>query len=213
MSEYIITIAIIGITVVTSLLAFRDYKLREKLMYIPYLIKRDGQFTRFLSSVFIHGDFFHLFVNMFVLYNFGRIVETVFGFNNFFGGMGRFMFLGLYLLGGIAAGIPSYFKHRDHTHYRALGASGAVSAVLYSYILMFPLETLILFPIPIPIPAIIFGLLYLGYEFYASRRMQGDGIGHDAHFWGAVFGVFFTLALKPELGGRFLQEIQGALPG
>lgn len=211
MSTPIVTYALIGITVLTSLAAFNNPKLREQLMFTPYLIKKRGEFARFLSSALIHGDYMHLGVNMFVLYMFGTNVEP--SFNVLFGGMGSLAFLGLYILGAIASGIPSYLKHQNHSYYRALGASGATSAVLYASILMYPMMTLFIFPIPIPIPAVIFGILYLGYEYWAGRNRQSDGVGHDAHFWGAVFGVFFTLALKPELGANFVSEVSNGISG
>jgi len=118
-------------------------------------------------------------------------------------------FLGLYILGAIASGIPSYLKHQNHSYYRALGASGATSAVLYASILIYPLHQLT-FP---PVPAIVFGVLYLAYEYWAGRNRQSDGIGHDAHFWGAIFGIFFTLALKPELAARFVDQISTGISG
>lgn len=200
-----ITIIIIVITCIISVLSFNNHRLREQLMFIPYVIKKDGQFYRFISSGFIHGDFMHLGVNMFVLWSFGTAVENFFG--QMFGTMGNIYFVALYILGIIFSDIPSYLKHQNHSHYRALGASGAVAAVLYAFILILPLNTLMIFPLPIPIPAIIFGILYLGYEFYSSKKNTQDGIGHDAHFWGAVFGVVFTLALKFELGPRFVEQL------
>ncbi len=200
-----ITLIIIVITCIVSFICFNNHQLREQLMFIPYLIKKDGHYHRFISSGFIHGDFFHLFVNMFVLYSFGSNIERI--FNALFGSMGNLYYIALYILGIIVASIPSYLKHQNHSHYRALGASGAVSAVLYASILVFPLSTITIFPIPIPMPAIVFGLLYLAYEFYSARTQRNDGIGHDAHFWGAVFGLVFPLILKPSLGPRFVEQI------
>ncbi len=173
-------------------------------MFIPYAIKEEGQLYRFVSSGFIHANWMHLGINMFVLYSFGQLIEQVFGI--YFGTMGNVAYIGLYILGIIAAGIPSYLKHQNHSHYRALGASGAVAAVLYSFILILPVETLQLY-FAIPVPAIIFGVLYIGYEYYASKKMTSDGIGHDAHLYGAIFGFLFTMALRPSLITRFIEQI------
>lgn len=205
--SFSITLVICILTAITSFMAFNNRNLLERLMFIPYLVKKDKDYTRFLSGGLIHGGMFHLFINLWVLFMFGTTVER--DFQDLFGSMGNLIYIVFYIVALIASGIPSYLKHKDHPHYRALGASGAVSAVLYAYVLMHPLNELFIFPIPIPLPAVVFGLLYLAYEYYGSRKQVSDGIGHDAHFWGAVFGFVFPLLLKPDLLGRFIAQVQG----
>jgi len=202
-----ITFIIMGITIATSLLAESNPAIKEKLMFTPYLVKREKDYLRFISGGLIHGGFFHLFINMFVLYFFGTAIEMTFGL--IWGAQGSLMYVVLYLLGLIASGLPSYFKHQDHSYYRALGASGAVSSVMYAYILFYPMEYIYLYGI-IGMPSVLFGILYLIYEFYAGKKQFQDGIGHDAHFWGAVFGFVFPLIFRPGLIGLFIEEITDA---
>ncbi len=182
-----ITIIIIGLICLTSFLAFNNADLKNKLLFVPYLIKKDKQFYRFLSSGFIHGDLMHLGINMFVLYQFGQTVEH--SFQNIFGATGTLFYVILFVAGVIFAGIPSYFKHQNHSHYRALGASGAVSAVLYSFILMYPTNSLFLFFIPIPIPAVIFGFLYLAYELHKKNSFIKEKLSYDQIIW-IFYGLF-----------------------
>jgi membrane associated rhomboid family serine protease len=157
-----------------------------------------------LSAAFLHGGMFHLFVNMFVLYGFGEFVERKFtGFYGEFGG--KVGFLIFYLFMAVCANIPTYLKNKENYQYHSIGASGATSGIVFSYILFEPTSMLYLF-LAIPIPAIIFGVLYLLYSSYASKT-QADHIDHDAHFYGAVAGFLFTLALKPDLFSSFIFKI------
>lgn len=191
-----ITIALIIITVITSIRAFGDMRLQHRMIFNPYLISRDKDYIRFLTSGLIHADFLHLAVNMYVLWAFGQWVERAFGV--YFGVLGGLLYLVMYLAGIVASHLISYFKHRDNMYFNSLGASGAVSAVLFSAILIFPTQKLYLIFIPIGIPAYIFGLLYLVYcQVMGSRG--ADNINHDAHFAGALFGMAFTAVLKPML--------------
>ncbi|MFT6323466.1 MAG: membrane associated rhomboid family serine protease [Halieaceae bacterium] len=141
---------------------------------------------------------------MFVLWQFGVFVEHTFVLE--FGGIGTFYYLILYLGGVFAASLPSIQKHGDNPYYTSIGASGAVAAVLFSYILMFPTHTLG-FMIVIKIPAIVFGGLYLWYEKKMANENVNDGIGHDAHYFGALFGVAATLLFKPSFLLNFIQQI------
>jgi membrane associated rhomboid family serine protease len=191
-----VTIVIILITVVVSVLAFSNRDLFRRLVFNAYDIKHFKNTYRFLSYALIHGDWIHLLVNMMVLYSFGRIVEQYYGY--YFGLKGILYYLMLYI-GGIALStLPSYGKHKDDYSYTAVGASGAVSAVVFASIVFDPLNKIYIFLIPIGIPAIIFGGLYLVYSWYMGKK-NIDNIGHDAHFWGAVFGFVFTILLKPVL--------------
>jgi membrane associated rhomboid family serine protease len=191
-----VTIIIIAVTVIVSLLAFNNHDIFRRLAFNAYDIKHFRNSYRFLSYALIHADWIHLFINMMVLYSFGRIVEQY--YEMLFGFKGILYFILLYIGGTALSTLPSYGKHKDDYSYTAVGASGAVSAVVFTYILFDPLGKLTLFPIPIGIPSIIFGVLYLIYSAYMGKK-NIDNVGHDAHFWGAIFGFVFTIILKPEL--------------
>ncbi len=184
------TFIIIAITVLIHFRSKKDYSIVEKLKFYPYSIKRNpSEKSRFLTNGFVHGSDQHLFINMFVLYMFGTFIEGSFGSTYLFGPLtGRVLFVLLYLLSIIAASIPSYFKHQDNPAYAAVGASGATSALIMSYILFQPWNW---FTFP-PLPALILGVGYIIYSYYASKN-KNDGIAHEAHLWGAIFGVVFTL--------------------
>lgn len=204
----ILTYAIMAITVITSYLAFNNSSLKNKLLFHPFTIKRENEWYRFLGHGFIHSNWTHLIFNMVTMFFFGKHVEIV--FKSHFGEMmGSIHFLVLYFLGMILASAYSYFKHQDHSYYAALGASGAVSAALFSSIILAPTNSLFIFPLPIPIPAVIFGPLYLAYCVYMGRAGR-DNVGHDAHFFGAVFGLIYTLVINPDFGIHFLNTIKNA---
>lgn len=198
------TLGIIIITTLISLLALQRLDLFQRLAFHPSAIRYSGQGYRFFSYALIHADFMHLLVNMFVLWSFGRIVESY--YIVLFPGKGLFFYFLLYLGGILFSTLPSYGKHKDNPGYSAVGASGAVSAILFSSIIFQPLGSIVFLFLPFPIPAFVFGLLYLVYSAYMARKGH-DNIGHDAHFWGAIFGVVFTLVLKPELGRLFLVSV------
>jgi len=195
-----VTIIIIAVTVIVSLLAFNNHEIFRRLAFNAYDIKHFKNSYRFLSYALIHADWIHLFVNMMVLYSFGRIVEQY--YEMLFGLKGILYFILLYVGGTALSTLPSYGKHKDDYSYTAVGASGAVSAVVFTFILFDPMGKLTIFPIPIGIPAIIFGILYLIYSVYMGKK-NIDNVGHDAHFWGAIFGLVFTIVLKPDLVVRF----------
>lgn len=174
-------------------------------MFSPSEISQKGQWYRFISHAFIHANWEHLIFNMLTFFFFGVFVEQAFDY--FFGNKGTILFLMEFLLAGIASSIPSYLKHKSNYSYSAVGASGAVSAILFTSILLNPLNKIYFFFIPIGIPAFIFGILYLIYSAYMSKR-KVDNIGHDAHFWGAVFGIIFPLAFKFDLLYGFINIIQ-----
>jgi membrane associated rhomboid family serine protease len=171
------------------------------MVFWPAMIRERRQYYRFITSGFIHADWMHLIFNMITLYYFGRIVEIY--FQQIFG---KGIFILFYLLSMIAADIQTYFRHRNDYSYRSLGASGAVSAVLFASILFNPWAKIYLFFIPIGIPAFIFGALYLGFCVYMSKR-GSDGINHNAHLWGAVFGILFTIVLEPRIITFFIQQL------
>jgi len=202
------TIIIIIITVITSILAFLNRDISNKLTFNAYMIKEHNEWYRFFSYGFIHADWIHLLVNIYVLYSFGNYVE--FKFHEFFGLKASFYFVILYL-GSIGISVISdYGRHKDNMFYNAVGASGAVSAVVFAFIVFSPLAPMGLIFIPFRLPAVLFGALYLIYSIYMAKKGI-DNIGHNAHFWGAIFGVVFTIALKPKLVLFFIAQIVSLL--
>ena len=191
-----ITIALVLVSTLVSFAAFQDQRVFQALLFEPFVIKARGQWYRFLTHAFIHANWPHLLVNMFVLFMFGRNVEMLFGMIT--GGPVLFPYLGLYLGGILFSSLPSFKKHIQNPGYRAVGASGAVSAVLFAQILMLPTRNVGLLIVPVDLPAWVFGILYLVYSWYMDKR-AGDNVAHDAHFYGAVYGVLFTTALEPQL--------------
>ncbi len=200
-----IVIIIIIITVAASLLAFQSQDLMNRWLMQPYAIKHDNQWYRFLTSGLIHANWLHLLFNMFVLYSFGPVLNGYYTF--IFEGRGWYYFVLLYLGGLLISDLPTYIKHQNHPGYSSLGASGAVSSVLFAYVLINPLGTIYLYFIPMP--GIVMGVLYLAYSWYMSKK-GGDNINHDAHFYGAVFGIVYTLLLKPSIGLEFFNKLFSA---
>lgn len=199
-----ITLILVIVTCLISYQAFNDRNMKGRLLHYPYLEHHEKQYYRLLTSGFIHADWIHLIFNMYVLYEFGTIVETI--FVSIFGDvMGRVNYLLLYLLGIVCSHVYSFFTHQDNRSYAALGASGAVSAVLFSFVIFQPWSMLLLFFV-IPCPAILAAIGYLVYSSWASKN-SNDNIGHDAHFYGAVFGFIFTIVLQPSLFNLFLQNL------
>jgi membrane associated rhomboid family serine protease len=192
----IITILIIAITAIVSIKAFGNHQLFRRLAFNAYDIKHFKNSYRFISYALVHADWIHLLVNMMVLFSFGRVVETYYAF--YFGTKGILYFVLLYVGAAALSTLPSYGKHKDNYSYTAVGASGAVSAVLFASIVFYPLGKITIFPIPIGIPAILFGPLFLAYSAYMNKK-NIDNVGHDVHFWGAIFGFVFTIVLKPAL--------------
>lgn len=199
-----ITIIIIVVTVLVSILTFNNRLLFDKMRFNAYIIQHEKQWYRFFSYGLLHANWIHLFVNMLVLYSFGRVVETL--YHHHFEDRAIIFYMLLYL-GGIAFSVLVDFgKNKDNPYYNAVGASGAVAAVVFASIILYPAGKIYLFFIPIGIPAPIFGVLYLVYSAYMGKK-EMDNIGHNAHFWGAVFGVVFTIALKPQLFLSFLEQL------
>ncbi|HZX62215.1 MAG TPA: rhomboid family intramembrane serine protease [Bacteroidales bacterium] len=199
-----ITYGIILFTVVVSIVCFNNEELFNRLKFNAFDVKHSNQWYRFFSYGFLHSGWVHLLINMVVFYSFGTIVEQV--FRGFFKEKYILYYILLYLGGLLLSIIPAYGKYKNDVFYNAVGASGAVSSVVFASIIILPKAPISFFFIPVEIPAWIFGVLYIIYEFYMSRKAK-DNIGHDAHFWGAVYGVIFTIALKPSLAIGFLQQI------
>lgn len=163
----------------------------------PYSVIHQKKYHQLLTSGFIHINLMHLLFNMFTFYFFAFKLETMVGSVNF---------TIIYFASMILADIPSVIKNKDNPDYNSLGASGAISGVLFSFILFDPMSGIIIFPIPFPLPAIIFAVLYLIYCQIALRKFS-DGINHDAHFWGAIAGAFSTIVLVPGILSHFINEL------
>lgn len=182
-------------TVITSLYAFNDHQLYGKFMLHPYTVSKGKNLYTFITSGLIHADYMHLFFNMFTFLFFAFKLETM---------IGHWQFGLLYFVSLILSDIPSVIKHKHHFWYNSLGASGAISAVLFSYILFEPLTTIgVMF---IPMPAIVFAVLYLVYSWYMAKNAK-DNIGHDAHFFGAITGLIFTGIFVPGIVPQFLSTL------
>lgn len=200
-----LTIIIVIATVLISLQGWKNNDFQRKWMFNPYSIDQHRQYYRFISSGFIHADQIHLFFNMFVLYMFGEQIEDVFTF--VYGISGKFIFIGLYLAAIIISSIPSYIKFRHAAYYNSLGASGGTSALLFSYVIFDPTGGLCLFGISmLCLPGFLWLILYLIYSYFKGKQGT-DNINHDAHIFGGVFGMAFTLLLFPELGPAFIEKI------
>ncbi|WP_031425683.1 rhomboid family intramembrane serine protease [Flavimarina sp. Hel_I_48] len=184
----LVTVIVIAVNVLFSMKGFNDYSFFEKYKFNTGAVRR-GEQIRILTSGFLHVNTSHLFFNMLTLYFFASIVIALLGTLNFV-----IIYLGSLILGNLL----SFYFHKDDSGYTAVGASGAVSGILYSAILLQPGMSLYMFFIPIPIPAYIFGIGYLLYSIYGMRA-QNDNIGHDAHFGGAIGGYVLTLAMAPVL--------------
>ena len=193
------TISIMLITIAISLIAFSKQVVMNRLIFWPPAIQQQGQYDRFIGHGFIHADGMHLFFNMFTLFFFGNVIEHY--YRNILYDMGFVLF---YLGGLVAAIIPSYLKHKNDSHWASLGASGAVSAVLFAYILFKPWH--IIYVYFIPIPAIVFAVLYVGYSVWASKKSNSN-INHSAHLWGAAYGVITTIIIEPDLLLYFLNTV------
>lgn len=199
-----VTLLLILTNVVISLMAFRDRLLFSKLLFRPYFIRKDREYYRFLSSGFIHADYMHLAINMYVLYIFGGGVEEY--FLQIKGESGRIIYLLFYLLAVVVSSVPSFEMRKHDVSYSSVGASGATSAIVFSSIIFAPWNKIYLMFIPIGIPAFIFGFIYLIYSYYMSKKGQ-DNIAHDVHFFGALFGVIFTLLLDHGILPYFIDSI------
>ena len=196
----IVTIALIAITCVVSWMAFDKRSLADRLVLWPPALERRHEYWRLLSYGFVHADIGHLAFNMITLFFFGREIERVMA-----GVTGTWLTYPLFYLAALAVSIlPSYLKHRHDANYVSLGASGAVTAVLFAFILLSPWTLIFVFFIPVP--AIIYAVFYVGYSLWMDRR-GGDRINHSAHLSGAAFGVLFMVMMAPEVTGIFWRQL------
>ena len=198
-----INTALLIITVIISIAAWQNKALMEKLILHPYTISQKGQYYRMISSGFIHQGFIHLLFNMIALFFFGAAVEVI--ISTIYPGVGRGLYLIFYLSAIVVSDLPTLRKQRSNTHYFSLGASGGVSAIVFCWILFFPLE--IIYVYFIPIPGFILGGLYIAYSYYQSKNPQSH-INHDAHLYGALYGILFTALIYPKVIPRFFEQLK-----
>ncbi|MBT30902.1 MAG: rhomboid family intramembrane serine protease [Thalassobius sp.] len=203
--EYSFNTIIIIITVIVSFYVDNKPELKYRFMLNPYRIVKDKEYFRFITSGFIHGGWMHLFFNMFTLYLFGNMLEGIFNYQ--LGSNGSYYYVLFYLAAIVVADIPTFIKHKNNPGYNALGASGGTSAVVLSYIMFDPLVPLRPILLPIPIPGFIFAALYMAYSYYMAKNDKMDGIGHDAHFFGALFGVIVSVGIQPNVIGNFFTQL------
>jgi membrane associated rhomboid family serine protease len=197
-----VTFIILCITCVVSFFAFSNAQITSKFLFNAVQIDQRKEWWRMITSGFIHGDFLHLFINMLVLFSFGQAVEYYYFIS--FGTRATFMFILLYITAIPAANMISYYKHRNDISFNSVGASGAVSAVVFVSILYEPFRNIYLYGL-IGLPGIVLGGAYLLYSYYMANK-QSDRINHDAHFWGAVYGIAFTTVFNPKIWIGFFNK-------
>jgi len=199
-----VTLFLIILTILVSFTAFRNSLMFGRMKFNAYEISKRRLFYRFFSYGLLHVDWMHLLVNMLVLFSFGSLVENI--LVSEFDVKGRFFFLMLYVSSLLVSVLPAYFKHRKNYYYNSVGASGAVSAVLFASIILRPEGSVFMLFIPIPIPAFIFGMFYLVYSVYMAKR-GNDNVGHDVHFWGAIYGIVFITLINPDFLLEFIRVL------
>jgi membrane associated rhomboid family serine protease len=198
-----LTEIIIILTCLISIIGFQNHEFFYKTQFNPYQVKYSKEWFRFFTHAFLHADWMHLIVNMFVLYFFGRNVEMYFQY--YLPENESALFLMMYFGAILFAVLPTYKKYNEDWNYNSVGASGAVSAIVFSSIMFDPLKKICLYGI-LCFPGIAWGVFYLGYSWYMGKK-GGDHINHDAHFVGAVFGLIFTIGCKPELLINFIEKL------
>jgi membrane associated rhomboid family serine protease len=207
-----VTIIIVIITCIVSFIAFSNQRVIDELIFNPSAVYHRNEWYRFFTCGLIHADMMHLAFNMFSFYVFGRLVEDAFTSPVIFGAKGSILYALMYIAALPACLIPTYTQNKENYLYRSLGASGAVSAVIFAGILLQPTMSVSLIIIPIPIPGFIFGPLYLIITAYLNRR-GGSHINHSAHFWGALFGIAFLIVAALSLTRfnpltNFVEQVQ-----
>jgi membrane associated rhomboid family serine protease len=195
----LITLAIIAITCVVSFMALNNSRLMNDLILWPPAIQRSREYHRLVTYGLVHADFGHLLFNMLTLFFFGRLME-----NFYTARLGTLGFVLFYIGGLVVSILPTYLKNRGNPNYRSLGASGAVSAVLFAFILLSPWSKIIV--LVVPMPAIVYAVLYTAYSIYMDRSGQGN-VNHSAHLWGAAYGVAFTLMIEPRVLPYFVNTL------
>lgn len=207
--EISLTVILIAITCLSSYYAWKNPGFMNKSLFSPYRINRNKEHHRWILSGFIHKDGTHLLFNMFTFYFFGNVVEQFLLY--YFGtAVGAGVYILFYLTAIVVADIPTYVKRKNDPSYHALGASGGTSAAVFASIMLMPLADICLFGI-LCLPGFILGLLFLFYSIYQGKQQEGT-INHDAHLYGALFGVVFILLLSPSSGYYFVEQIMNYRP-
>jgi membrane associated rhomboid family serine protease len=191
-------IVIFATTIVASLLGlFASPRFIDRNLFRPYWYLRSRQYETIITSGFMHADLGHLLFNMFTFYFFAFSLERY---------LGTAKFLALYTIGLVLSHACTYYKHKENADYASLGASGAISAVLFAFIVYFPTTTLMILPFPVPIPAPLFAVGYVAYSYWAARQQRGR-INHDAHLCGAISGLLFVAFTEPAAYRYLLQQL------
>jgi len=185
-----ITLIIVIITAIVSFIAFSNQKIIDDFIFDPPAVTNRNQWYRFFSAALIHGDMGHLIFNMLSFYSFGEYVEA--NFRYLFGPLGPLLYIALYVISQFVCLLPTYFKNKDNYYYKSLGASGAISAVIFAGIFLSPLQKIGIMFIPIGIPGFIFGFIYLAITAYLDKKGAGH-INHSAHLFGALAGIILLI--------------------
>jgi membrane associated rhomboid family serine protease len=183
--------------------AFKNPAVMHALIMNPYVVTQRKQYYRLLTSGFIHKDHAHLLWNMLSFFFFGGVIERE--FQQIFGNLGGVYYILLYTIGIIISDVPTMFKNKDNPGYNSLGASGGVAAVIFASIILLPLQDICLY-FAICMPGFILGTLYLVFSYYQGRKAN-DGINHDAHLYGALFGLVFCAVLYPPSIPLFIEQV------
>ncbi|MDH5476556.1 MAG: rhomboid family intramembrane serine protease [Cyclobacteriaceae bacterium] len=197
------TLIIVIVNVIASIYAWNNVSVMNKWIFNPYTVFHNKEYHRFVTSGFIHGSWMHLIFNMLVLYMFGEQVE--YWFMQLYGDMGIVLYVVMFLAAVIVSDIPTFLKNKENSYYNALGASGGTSAILFCYILFNPTQSLCLYGI-LCFPGVLWGVLYIIYSVYMGKQ-QSDNINHDAHLWGGLFGIGFTILIYPSVVLHFLDQM------
>lgn len=207
--EISLTVILIAITCICSYYAWKNPGFLNESLFTPFRIHRYKEHQRWILSGFIHKDGTHLLFNMFTFYFFGSVVEQFLLY--YFGAVtGGFVYILFYLVAIVASDIPTFVKRKNDPSYHALGASGGTSAAVFASIMLMPLADICLFGI-LCLPGFILGLLFLGYSIYQGKQ-QESAINHDAHLYGALFGIVFILLLSPATAFHFVEQIKDYRP-
>ena len=200
---FTVTLTIVILTCLVSVAAFNSSKIIDDLIFWPPAISMRHQYYRFITCGLIHADFVHLLFNMVTLYFFGKGLEILYRGEL---GLQAYYYPILYVTALIVSNIPSYLKRKDDYNYRSLGASGAVCAVMFAVILIRPWQTVSVF-YAIPMPSILYAILFMAFSIYMSKR-GGDNVNHDAHLWGGLYGIVFTIVAHPGIVSTFINEMK-----
>lgn len=203
-----LTLPIIIVTCIVSIIAFSRPEIMARYQFNAYMIYHRKQWYRFITHAFLHADWLHLIINMLVLFSFGSFVEG--NLRYYFGSISPVLYLLMYFGAVIVSSISTFIKHKNDHWYNAVGASGAVSAVMFASVVFGPFMKILLYGI-IPLPAIIWAVLYVAYSMYAGKKAN-DNINHDAHLWGGLYGMLFVLIASPQIAMNFIDQLKDVLP-